>query len=60
MELDIRYDFKGDQFLLYVADDPVYNLTGRIVAKKKRTANPWESFNGMGIVLKEWEQAETG
>ena len=58
MELDIRYDKKADQFLLFVAYDSKYNLTGRIVARRKRTADPWQAYNGMSLVLKEYE-AET-
>mgnify|MGYP001558152773 CR=1 FL=1 len=55
MELNIRYDKQGDQFLLYVASDDTYGLEGRIVAKKHLTNDAWQPFNGMGLILKEWE-----
>jgi hypothetical protein len=59
MELDIRYDPTSDQFLLYVLSDDTYGLEGRLVAHKKSINDEWRAFDGMSLVLREYEEAET-
>jgi hypothetical protein len=59
MELNRRYDPRGDQFLLYVEADDTYGLEGRLVAHKKSANDEWRAFDGMSLVLREYEETET-